>query len=229
MNIESGVVDWKAIEAIESLKVLRTWENLGTKIDYTKLPNLEELWVHGSDKFINSVYELENLEYLRIAGWKELDFSKLAKLKNLKHLELVDSRKLESLEGASKLKNLKNCELMCCSKLINIDELNNCPNLNYLKISGCHRIEYPASFKGLTNLQKLRLGMNKKFQSLLPFAECKNLEFLQVVEMRIEDGKLGFIKELPNLKAIRIQPKRHYDIDVNVFEEVLRDKYGDYQ
>jgi hypothetical protein len=228
LSIESISVDWKSIPQFDELETLNISDKLGSQIEYGKLTFLKDLSVHGADKYIEQIYELDKLESLRIAWSKEIDLKKFSNMKSLKYLEFVDCRKLESLDGLELMKNLTGLRISCASKLKNIFALNNAKYLEYLSFYGCNKIEFENFTFEINTLKILGLCKNKNFYSLLPFKTCMNIERIHVFEMSIQDGKLSFLEQLPNLKSIRIQPKRHYDISVNDLENDLIAKYGEY-
>ncbi|AAG50739.1 disease resistance protein RPP1-WsA, putative [Arabidopsis thaliana] len=138
-------------------------------------------------RFINN---LEFLVELRMC------YSKLEKLwdgiqlvRNLKHMDLTDSRNLKELPNLSMATNLKNLNLERCSSLVELpSSIGNATSLHDLRLFKCSSlVELPFSIGNLTNLWKLDLRECSSLVSLpqlpdsimvLNARNCESLEKL---------------------------------------------------
>jgi hypothetical protein len=225
--IMSTVVDWSAISELTELEQLLMSDNIGSKIQYADLKGLKALHCYGGDKYFDQVYDMENLEYLRVAGFREVDFAKLARMKSLKKLELIDAHKLASFDGLENINALQALELDGAPKLERVDALNSPHNLKMLELTNCKRLVFPEQLLGLGALKYLGLCKVPNITSLKPFRTCNGIEIITIFDLSVKDGDLSFLLELANLKKVIIQAKRHYNIDVDELEERLSQKYGD--
>jgi hypothetical protein len=80
-----------------------------------------------------------------------------------------------------------------------------------LEITNCPRLERIDVVARLAELQKLTLGNNGKVESLKPLRGLRNLHWLTFPEStNIVDGDLTPLLELPSLRKVAFQNRRHY-------------------
>jgi hypothetical protein len=221
-------VDWAAVSDLPNLISLTVDDGLGSKIPYGECRSLKTLKCHGSDKYLEQVFDMPNLEYLFIRNLKERDLSRFAGLKNLKKLELIDARKLESLEGIEHLTTLEDLCLDGKPKLTDVSALNRLPSLKLLEIAGCNHIQWPADLSGLSSLRHVLFKEMKALGSISMFSQCKLLAFFINYGVPVKDGDIAFLQDLPHLKRLSIEPKKHYNLDVGPLIAELKDKFGDW-
>ncbi|MFY8351377.1 hypothetical protein AAEU29_12635 [Pseudoalteromonas sp. SSM20] len=222
-------VDWCSISKLDELEELYLTDYLKNKVDFSNFKNLKSLWIDGREENIEQIYTIKTLESVRLANYKEVNLSKLEKLHNLVTLELVDSKKLSSLEGIECFTKLQKLNLVCCTKLVDVDGVKSLSKLKMLRIDSCKKVRLTDDFSTLKNLKYLGVFRQKEIVSLLPFKDCRSLEILLVADLKVTDGKVQFIKELPNLKKLIFQHKKHYDENLTSFKRELLEKFGDYE
>jgi len=110
-------------------------------------------------------------------------------VRNLKHMDLTDSRNLKELPNLSMATNLKNLNLERCSSLVELpSSIGNATSLHDLRLFKCSSlVELPFSIGNLTNLWKLDLRECSSLVSLpqlpdsimvLNARNCESLEKL---------------------------------------------------
>ncbi|MDP5138257.1 hypothetical protein ORJ04_20110 [Rheinheimera baltica] len=228
ISINTSKVDWQGLHHCDLVEQLIFPDVMKNTIDFSIFKNLKRLWIDGREKNIEQVLSLTSLQDLRIANWQGSDLSALRQLTNLVCLELVDARKLQSLDGIGVLEKLHQLQLVCCSKLADISELTTLCSLQMLQIDSCKKIEFAADYAMLENLKYLCIWGQKQLVSLQPFMRCNALEILKVSDLRVLDGQVACIQQLPNLKKLILQQKKDYDADLSAFEQSLEAKFGDY-
>ncbi|WP_157813550.1 hypothetical protein [Pseudoalteromonas spongiae] len=227
--INAASIDWDGISSLIEVKSLILTDYMKNQINFSKLVNLSELRIDGREENIEQIYTIKTLESVWLANYKEVNLSKLEKLHNLVILELVDSKKLSSLEGIECFTKLQKLNLVCCTKLEDVDGIKSLSKLKMLRIDSCKKVRLTDDFSSLNNLKYLGIFRQKEILSLLPFKGCRSLEILLVADLKVTDGKVQFIKELPNLKKLIFQHKKHYDENLTSFKRELLEKFGDYE
>lgn len=226
LTIQSTNVDWNAISLLTNLESLILTDNIGSEIHYGDLVNLKALYCNGNDKFIDEVYSLEGLEYLHICGWKEVNFTKLGQMKNLKKIQLIDARKLVNLEGLSELLSLIDLQLHGVPNLSSIEELNRSNNIQILGFTNCKRLKLPNDLSGLSGIKYLSFCKVADLASIKWLENCKNIEVLKFIDVKISDGDLTTIPKLKKLKRLILQNRRNYNIDLKGYIIDLKAKFG---
>ncbi|MDP5141378.1 hypothetical protein ORJ00_01320 [Rheinheimera baltica] len=228
ISINTSEVDWQGLRHCDLVEQLIFPDVMKNTIDFSIFKNLKRLWIDGREKNIEQVLSLTSLQDLRIANWQGSDLSALRQLTNLVCLELVDARKLQSLDGIAALTQLQMFKLRFCAKLVDIAALTTLHDLKMFSVESCKKIEFAADYSMFTSLKYLSLWGQKQLSSLLPFSQCHTLEILKVSDVRVLDGKVAFIQTFPNLKKLILQQKKDYDADLSAFEQSLEAKFGDY-
>lgn len=224
--LRSPFIDWSSISKMISIERLILDGKLKPKIDFSELTNLRELDIHWEGKKTEGMLKLKNLKILTIYGYKGNDLELFHELISLEELEVVRGS-IVSLSGLQALKSLKRLDLFNVNKLVNVDELNHMDSLIKFGIESCNKIIFPKFFNGLGSIIQINLCRLKGFNSLKIFEKLKTLESLNVYEMKVEDGDIEIVKEFNGIKSMRIDQKRHYNMDVDAYKKELIDKYGE--
>lgn len=225
--IKSDNIDWNSLVKLTQLKELFIDNPIKEKVDFSLFKSLIALNYHWDKKNIDSVLSLPNIEHLIIWGGKEDNFSGFKKLSSLKYLEVIGGR-FNSVEHLAELKNLKALFLARLTKMEDISELSDLIGLQCLSIQSCNKIKFPSSLSKLKELKKLSLIKQKNFESINFIKSYEKIEILHVFEMAVDDGDLSFIKSIPSLKRIKIEPKKHYNLDTKKLNMETISKYGEY-
>lgn len=225
----SPLVDWQAISNFKNLKSLQIGGKYKVTVDLMSLRALKELHIYAEKSLsFEQCGQLEELKYLRVNNCIDEDLSRFKGLVGLTKLELVDAKKLRSLKGIEKLPKLKSLVIDGSSNIEDFSCLNELNCLVELKILNSKNISLPE-ISSLENLKHVTLTNCKKFNSVLPFANCTKLESLHIFEMGIDDGDISYLEKMESLKSALIQPKRHYSLDAKKLKSELIEKYGHYE
>lgn len=182
-------IDLSNFKQLESLSLF--WHKGVSGLD--KLQNLKKLFLYKynpASKDLSEISYLKNLEYISLKSPAIESIGMIENLKNFNFLGIYGATKLMNIEGLAYFKYLKRLEIDTCRKINNINILEQMPSLETLSISNCGDIESLEPIRKLQNLTELR------------FIESTN----------IIDGNIKIISELPKLKKIIFQNRKHYNL-----------------
>lgn len=191
-------------------------------IDLLNYPFLESFntWT------LKQIYNLEKttIKKLTLGNCKEIknDLKVVKFPKSTEHLKLCVGSIIK-LEGIEKLENIKVLELVVARKLESIGAIDKLPNLMKLKIAECKKIDY-SKFTTNENIKDLSIQLlelkggipDLKFLRNLP-----NLENLAIL-FKIDDGDLSPIFDLPKLKRVWFKDRKHYSHTLQQILEITR-------
>ena len=221
-------IDWQSVSELSDLQVLRVDRAIKKKVNFSSLTNLAHLRYYWDKKNADNVFSLQGIECLQVYGAKALDFSIFENMTSLKKLEIVRGS-FTNLDGIGALKGLKSLRLENMTKLEDISALNDAHSLISLAISSCSRVNIPDAFSGLKQVRKLTMLKIKQLESLKFLKSLTSLEALGIFEMSIKSGDVRCLSELSSLKSIRMDSRRHYNMDLDEFESELIARYGDFE
>lgn len=130
--------DVKSIETLPQLEVLGLQFRSSKKIDFSHFTNLRVALLTWS-KGLESIFLLDNIEYLNIQNYPHKDLVSIEHMNKLKRLYLT-SRKLESLKGIERLINLTELNLYNCQHLVSQIGIEKLKNLNKIGIDACNKL-----------------------------------------------------------------------------------------
>jgi hypothetical protein len=206
---------------IENLKVINQLYNLRylsldvssqsqDSIDFTNFSELKECsfhWLKGS----RNLSCCQALEKFFLYDYPSEDMETVFKLKNLRELHIVSGRRIDNIDGIDELGLLTHLELSYLPKLSCISPLSTLKKLTHLEINSCKNINNIKALSKLINLKTLLLENLDDIISLKPLKSCINLEYLGFTNStKVLDGDFNFLKELPQLKTIVYQNRKHY-------------------
>jgi hypothetical protein len=174
------------------------------------LPELKEIkfiWLKNriAQKTFDSLCLMENLEGLWIEWSLIKNIDNVVKLKNLKHLYIGSSPKLESIDPLQKMNSLVTLELEQLNRISDFSILSLLPNLEGLGINGSlwttQIIDSLDFLKTLTNLKYLTL-VNSKLNKTT-FDPILNLKELVRFRASWNHGLHEF-KKLSTLRNLKI-------------------------
>jgi len=205
------------LESIKGLSYL-TAEGMKT---LTRFPNLKCLHVALKDQWqgysgptgLSHLAGLGSLEEVLFTGAKSLsdaDLACLEPLSRLKKLHVV-SRHLtdRGLASIGKLKQLESLHLSCSVIRSGLNQLNGLPNLHYLKVSA----------RSQRNIAKT----DPYNELILDLSGLKKMKDMNLTGLSLRDSDLSFLKQLPLLEKLMIQPNQS---DSSLSGEFLRHLKG---
>lgn len=204
----------KSIEPIHNLKELVSLNVITYSkdpINFKSFPKLVECgfeWIKGSE----SLFEMSNLKKLFINRYNKNDSDVFSKLVNLESLSILNSQ-IENLLGISSLRKLQNLRLGNLKKISTLQGLENLKDLETLEIQKCKGISDVSVIFNLTKLKQLFLIDMGNISSINGIENLTSLnEFLFYESTNISDGDLIPLKNLPSLRKISFQNRKHYTL-----------------
>ena len=155
------------------------------------------LWTgYTTQKLLDSVCTMTNLERLAFGYLRAPDISGLANLKKLQYLSITSLSSATTLAPLTGLQNLISLGLGISGKITSLEDF---------------------SVNSLDNLRALHLGENSErvvtVDSLTPLGAVKSLEYVAIGRIRTRDKSLAGFLELPMLKALEIDKNARFSSD----------------
>ncbi len=179
-------------------------------IDLSGLINLKHLGLDWRKGRVMGLDNCQNLEWLTLVDFKEIDLNIISSLINLKELQ-VKSSSIKSSKGLESLVNLEKLGFGYCRYLSTIDELQFLKNLKYLCFDTCSKIYNFEVLGNLDNIEVLEIGNCKDITSIGFIENLKKLNsFVLSQNTRIVDGDL---KPALRIKDVFHTEYKHYNIN----------------
>ncbi|WP_221798973.1 hypothetical protein [Oceanobacter mangrovi] len=227
LRIQSDNVDWKGVEKLSVLNRLSISGVVKEKMDFHCLTGLTSLEYHWDKKNSDSVFSHSCLEELKIYGVNDFDLSRFRGLESLESLEIIRGR-IRSLSGIGELSELRALRLNDLRSLEDVSDLKKLQHLWCFHVGSCNKLD-ACDISGLNNLKELGLLRQKNISDLSFLNLLPGLEVFMALEMSILSGDVKILSTLPRLKSIRMDQKRHYNLNLNELKSRLRDEYGDFK
>ena len=165
-----------------------------TSIDYSKIDGLKEVRIEG--KGHQNYNQIDTVEYLYISNVKLLDFVGMERCKNLKKLDLLQT-KIKSLKGIEHFQCLQGLSLEYERYLNDVSEIVNVSKtLKALSISNCPKIMDFSFLEQMGNLECLELNGKNVLPNLNFLKEMPQLRSF-VFSMEVADGDLRPCLDIP--------------------------------
>ncbi|MBM5575367.1 hypothetical protein [Deefgea sp. CFH1-16] len=203
-------VDISNVEKIESLEYLSIG-NVDTSIQLAGLSKLRHLRLQaGKNKCLPKI-GLANLHNLAIWNFSESDLSILEGYPELESLEIIQAKKLISLEGIEACKKLSCVVLSYCPALHNINALIKLNLLQSFELKNTKKIHDYVALGKLVHLKKLIIDKAGSLQGVHAISNLKKLEHLVIIGSPILDNNLAPLKLLPSLTHVYLDNKKEYE------------------
>jgi len=221
----SFIPDLHGLEYLRILGLVNHDLEVNSKInlDLSKLTKLQFLTLpiirHKKEN-----YDFQNCVSLRHFFWpshykaNSSFFDSIDSMLNLETL-MMHRPRFRALNGINKLRSLKYLEIDYAKNMSNIDDLAGCSSLIGLDLQNCPNINDLSALKEIKNLKLLKLWNCRNISSL-KWLENTKVEYLNFYSSNISDGDLSFISNMPNLKYLRFQNKRHYNRKPSDFDHL---------
>lgn len=184
------------------------------KIPLESLKNLWCIYLNYDKKTTNSIFDCQNLEYIFIENYKELEVGLFENFSKAKKIGLKQTHILSF--PLDKIPNLEHFGMGYNHKMQDISWLNH-HSLQSLAISNCKNIKNWEEISNLTQLESLMIENCKEIPSLDFLLELKNLKQVRLIgDIKIMDKEIKKILALPNIKDFFIPIRKEYDV---TFEE----------
>jgi len=248
--IGSENCDWSIINEFYNLEELVIGGWFKTKLSFSKFTKLKVLDTYWNDGYSDDIYDLPMLEKLSITGGDFVTMEMFASYKNLRKLEVIDSYKLESVDGIEELDKLdevsfygirklndikalgqlKNLEMLVlegCNKLYQLQGLSDSKSLKRLFIERCTGLRDYSFLKGnISNTLEILTLIDLKIESLDDLSELSDLHLLSLMGSKIVDGDLNILFKLKNLKSVLLKNSRNFHPSAKQVEAFFKAKRG---
>lgn len=204
------LLDLSPLNNLAKLERLSIQCRTSSDVHIDRHTNLEYLALDCSPKF-KGLFDCKSLKSLDLFYFSDKDAQRLGQLGSLRTLELAQCR-LETVAGIERLVGLTGLALNRMPHLTDFGHISELASLQRLEMRWCPKLVDMSFISSLKNLTALRIADNREIESLAPVADCPNLKYLYLGGSTVvKDGKVGFLRDLPNLKDFAYANRRHYD------------------
>jgi Leucine-rich repeat (LRR) protein len=219
--IDQTLPDIRGVQYLPNLQSLNLSTYSRTPIDFGGFSHLEQCfveWIPGAE----SIFKCNSLRDLYLSRLPDTDFERVGALTQLQRFRVTNSRRLNSLAGAERLHKLTSLGLFLLPSLTDLGPIGQLTELLELEIRSCKRITDLGPVRNLIHLRRLQLTDGGRVRSLAPLTQLQQLEEFHFDGTTvIQDGRLDVLAELPRLRAVSFQNRRHYSHSRSAFSELL--------
>ena len=212
-------VDYTALYSFPSIKSLRFLNLRGVNFDFSRFPNLQSIGATWNPA-LTSIFECKHLRFLSLVEFDQTSSRCFGSLSSLQGLLIKDSA-LREIDSFSMLGNLKALELVSLRKLETLDPAFCCEKIKCLRIANCGKRAAVDNVSKLTHLQALLIDMNKEVANL-QFVEA--LEALRIFNftLNVHDGDIKRLLNCKKLVQTQFPEKRHYNLSLESLNATLQ-------
>lgn len=197
-------------ELADTLELLHITTDPSLAIDLARFPRMTDMsadWQQVSA----TIEAAANLRRLHVGRYDRTDLEPLSELVHLKRLALTDRPRLRSLAGLSELPELQELAVPLAKNLVDVSALRGLAQIEDLNMEGCRKLNTVEDLSHCLGLRRLNLSECGGLPSVAPLRELVSIEdLLMYGATKIIDGDLTPIANLPRLKELRMQSRRHY-------------------
>jgi len=205
-----GLRDLTPLYELSKLRKL-SLDGLSKKVDFTKLPSLEDLHIsHWKERIYGTLFSCKVLRNVAITGFPGRNLSRFASVSQLENLALSFA-KIDSLQGAAELAKLVRLSFGSVNCLQTLRGLEGCRGLKLMWVEGAKQLREIGSLSSLSHLRTLNLTDCPLLESLRPITGLPELEAVWFFGgTNVRDGDLSVVDSLPNLKYAKFVDREHY-------------------
>jgi hypothetical protein len=204
-NVLEKNINLNKLSVLNNLNKIEIWIDDVFSIDFSLFKKLSKVSYYDST-LISGFCKLDELETIAIYNLKSECLDEFSNKEKLKNLILWDCNN-QSIDGLLKLKNLRTIEIIRSKKIKNLNGLKESKFLKDLKIYNCNQLEDITVIKDLIKLEKLSFNKNKLITNLEQITP-NNIEFLDIDTI----DNLYFIKDMCNLKFLIFKSVKNNDL-----------------
>lgn len=220
-----SITDLSLVYGLQSLEELGIDCRLKQPLDLTRFSCLRSFFARWTPK-LKSVWECDKLTRLILLAYPSETLDLLHELANLKELGL-DSRSLRTTRGIETCANIETFRPALCTKLEDLAGMETLDHLRLFDMASCKKVSDISPLDGKSSIRDVQLRDCGVIKSLKPLVSCKNLERLDFVgTTKIEDGDLSLAWELPQLRFMHFQDRRHYSHKWEEIQEMIKERAG---
>ena len=207
--LDFTIKDVSAIHALGSLRLLEVSTYCTTPVDFARFPRLEDCAIYWRDGS-TSLFACEKLERLFLHRYSGVQSASIAQLERLVSLSIANGG-LQEVRHLGNLKRLRRLGLYNLAGLTSLRGIGRLTQLEELEVNGCRAVDQIEELATLEDLRKLQLNDDGAIASLAPLRTATGLEELLFYEStNVRDGDLAVLTQLPRLKRVWFQNRRHY-------------------
>lgn len=202
-------VNLAAISTFRSLEYLSVDTGEGT-IDFGELRNLRHLRLQITKERGLPDISFPAIRELALWGFAGIDLSMLKNFPSLVSLEMIQARRLHSLNGIEQSRNLESVMIAYCAKLENINALGKLTKITLLELENIKRVQEYEAIGNLKELSRILVKKAGAMTDLRFLAHLKKLKSVVLREVEIKSADLGPLLNLPDLDHIYLDQKKEY-------------------
>ncbi len=204
-----------------TLELLHVTTSPTLAIDLTQFPRLSDLSADWR-QVRASIASATDLREVNLGGYSEVDLEPLGGLGRLRRLTLTDRPRVRSLSGLSAFPDLRVLGVPLAKDLDDVSALPESPAVEDLDLEGCKKLTSVIELGGCRALRRLNLSECGDLPTLGPLRGLQALEVLLLYgSTKVVDGDLAPIANLPRLRELRMQSRRHYRPSVREIQASL--------
>jgi len=170
---------------------------------------------------------LPKLRQLGMWGFDGKDLTILKAYPELETLELIQARKLASLDGLENCQNLTELVVAYCPALLNIGTLGTLGKLQSLDFENVKKIEEYKPLANLALLKKLIIDKAAPLKNIDFVRNLRDLEHVVIRNTAILDADLSALKLLPLLSHTYMDNKKEYEPILSELKKILQTPNSD--
>lgn len=207
----------------DTLESLRIQVDPRTSVELDRLPRLRLVsakWGQLRKTFASA----SAVEEIYVHSYEEDDLRPLVGSSRVQKIVMKDYPKVRSLNGVDEFPNLEHLGIFLARRLDDISALSKVRSspLKRLELEACRHVTTFEPVAGLTSLEFLNMSENSEYPTAEPLASLQHLRKLYLhSSTRIGDGNLAPIADLPGLRDLRMQSRKHYTPSVEYIKNLL--------
>ncbi|EPL06655.1 hypothetical protein [Pseudomonas sp. CF161] len=202
-DIDLTQVDLSPLYQLKKLKWLSI-PFLKERIDFSRLPTLETLYITGADQELPAL-ELPLLKELLLVSVKNTDCGFASALKSLRELR-ISGGNIERLTGIETLDKLASIQIQHSPKMLDISAINALKHLQKLHVEKCSQLRDYAFLADNETLQEVFISELDSLAFAPGMGRLNSLEFWD-----LKDGGMSPLLTCKHLKEVYFHPKKkHY-------------------
>lgn len=211
--------DVSALSECPTIEIATIGDSPGS-VEFHEMPSLRRIYIAGKRHATAALAATQLHELL----WDKVPFHDLTSLGNLVELRQLSLRggALVSTRGVGRLRSLEILGLDGHRKLREIVDLIGLQRLRKLAIDACPALPDFEEVGALSSLEDVEIQTRGETPSITPLRACRKLRRILMTNVRIQDGKIAFLLELPCLSSARVSPAKGYDMSYReLYERAL--------
>lgn len=202
--------------------VLNTYSR--TSPEFGQLTQLQDCYIEWRPA-ATSLLQVETLHRLHVQNPPWEDLRALQASRGLVDLRFGSARRFTSMDGVESMRSLESFKVHGASKLSSLTGIESLDSLRSLEVNSCRKVCSLEPVRPLRRLQYLHLSEGGHIDSLLPIKGMLDLQELWFYgSTNVVDGRVKFLADMPSLREVRFQNRRHYDAKRDTIDAVLHSR-----